>query len=59
MNKDDKRAVLDFKKEVLKALHKGIINSVEAKECLIVNFLYFFYLEKEILTKPILKDLRR
>jgi|GEM_PF-1705863 len=29
-----KAPVLDFKKEVLKALHKGIINSSEAKECL-------------------------
>jgi hypothetical protein len=29
-----KAPVLDFKKEVLKALHKGIINSLEAKECL-------------------------
>jgi hypothetical protein len=29
-----KAPVLDFKKEVLKALHKGIINGLEAKECL-------------------------
>ncbi|AKP50738.1 hypothetical protein CA2015_1290 [Cyclobacterium amurskyense] len=30
---------INFKKEVLKALHKGIISKVEAKECLKRDFL--------------------
>ncbi len=44
----------DFKKEVLKALHKGIINKVEAKECLIRGFgkqelpIFFDFPEKEL-----------
>jgi len=39
MNKQMERDPnFNFKKEVLKALHKGIINSSEAKECLIRGF---------------------
>lgn len=36
MNKNSKYP--DFRKEVLKALHKGTINQVEAKECLVRGF---------------------
>jgi hypothetical protein len=51
MNKRTERDPnFNFKKEVLKALHKGVINSVEAKECLIRGFdseLPIFFLFRE------------
>ena len=37
--KMNKKQNVNFKKEVLKALHKGIISKVEAKECLKRDFL--------------------
>lgn len=52
MRKDAKN--LNFRKEVLKALQKGIINQVEAKECLKRGFgnlelsIFFDFPEEEL-----------